>query len=64
MEEVIVDTHKLELEPDLEAGEYSVSVGVYYWMTGDRLPLYNSLGQPLLDGQITLPSPITLTRRS
>ena len=36
--------YELLLPADSEPGEYTVIVGVYYWETGERLPVWDELG--------------------
>jgi 4-amino-4-deoxy-L-arabinose transferase-like glycosyltransferase len=50
--EVIVDTHTIDLPPDLPAGEYRVRVGFYDEPTGERLPLADG------SDNLVLPSPV------
>jgi hypothetical protein len=35
--EIVVDTYGLELLPDVLQGSYTLEVGMYLWITGDRL---------------------------
>jgi len=37
--ETLRDRHTLSLSADLPAGAYRLQVGVYYWQTGERLPV-------------------------
>ena len=37
--------YELPLPADSEPGKYRVIVGVYYWETGERLPVWDELGQ-------------------
>jgi hypothetical protein len=34
---------EVQLSPDLPSGEYNLSVGVYHWETGERLPILDVL---------------------
>ncbi len=41
----VSDEYDLQLPADSKAGKYNVIVGVYYWETGERLPVWDELGQ-------------------
>jgi hypothetical protein len=51
--EIIADPHILPLGSDLSAGNYELSLGLYYWQTGERLPLFDGAGQRLPDDVFT-----------
>jgi 4-amino-4-deoxy-L-arabinose transferase-like glycosyltransferase len=59
-QELIVDRHGLSLAMDLNAGEYTLLVGMYWPATGERLPVQGAAGQPVGDsvplGVITVAS--------
>jgi len=48
-DEVIVDKYQVGLAPDAPAGLYRFEVGLYFWQTGERLPVFSREGQPLGD---------------
>jgi len=54
--EIIVDRYYVVLDPEAPPGEYALEVGMYDWMTLERLPVYDrsggSLGDPILLGPI------------
>lgn len=52
--DVVKDEYQLLLPPDSEPGQYVVITGVYYWETGERLPVWDADGQRLTDDTITL----------
>jgi hypothetical protein len=52
--EVIVDPVRLTVAADAAPGAYSLRVGLYDPTTGARVPLYDSVGQPLPDNQVIL----------
>ncbi|MFN2134599.1 MAG: ArnT family glycosyltransferase [Candidatus Promineifilaceae bacterium] len=54
--EIITDTHVLPLGTDLHEGNYALSLGLYYWQTGERLPLFDGSGQRLADDTLVLPA--------
>ena len=45
----VLDSHQLQLPPNLPAGPYQVHVGLYYWETLERLPLLDEKMQPVSD---------------
>jgi hypothetical protein len=51
---VIDDVHRVLLPPDLPPGEYRVALGMYYWPTGERLPVYGPDGDEVPDSRIIL----------
>ena len=51
---VVDDAHQLELPADLPPGEYRVALGMYYWPTGVRLPVYSPDGNSIPDARIIL----------
>lgn len=60
--EIIQDEHPLVVSGSLPEGVYVISVGMYDWLTGDRLPVVNAAGErlpndsiPLENDRITLP---------
>lgn len=56
--EVLRDPHTLTLKPDLPPGRYQISIGLYDWVTGERLPMFDSNGQRVPEDRIFLPTPI------
>ena len=52
--EVVRDEHQLVLPSDAEPGQYLVTTGVYYWKTGERLPVWDGSGRRLADDVIIL----------
>jgi hypothetical protein len=48
------DEYVLPLPTDSEHGQYTVTVGVYYWETGERLPAWDELGQRVYGDAIPL----------
>ena len=52
--EVARDEYQLILPPDVEPGQYVVATGVYYWETGERLPVWDGHGQRVTNDTITL----------
>jgi 4-amino-4-deoxy-L-arabinose transferase-like glycosyltransferase len=53
--EVIADTYRLGLAPDMLPGNYPVEIGMYLLATGVRLPILDAGGQPVPDDRILLP---------
>jgi hypothetical protein len=47
--EMLVDPHTLPLALDLPEGSYSLTVGLYDWQTGERMPVAMSEGERLGD---------------
>jgi hypothetical protein len=52
--EVIRDRHTLNLDYDLPAGIYTLSIGLYDYITGDRLPAVSPSGERLAEDRIML----------
>lgn len=46
--------HDLQLPPDTPPGEYTVKTGIYYWETGERLPVWDENQRRLTDDAIRL----------
>jgi hypothetical protein len=51
---VVDDPHVLALPPDLEPGIYRLAVGLYFWQTGERLPIEGPDGTEIPDGALFL----------
>lgn len=45
----VLDSHQLELPPDLSPGHYQVQVGLYHWENLERLPVLDRAMQPVSD---------------
>ena len=54
--ELVTEEYQLELPPDTPPGEYIVKAGVYYWETGERLPVWDENGRRVADDAILLGS--------
>jgi len=54
--EIIRERYVLELPPDAPVGEYVVKAGIYYWETGERLPLWDEHGLRATEDAIVLDS--------
>ena len=52
--EVLRDEFQLVIPPAAQPGEYVVTAGVYYWKTGERLPVSDAEGLRVSDDTITL----------
>jgi len=52
--QMLTDEYEVLLPSDAEPGEYTVKMGVYYWKTGERLPIRDGEGQRLADDSVTL----------
>ena len=52
--------YELPLPGDASPGEYDIYVGVYYWETGERLPVWDETGERVVDDTVLL-EPVTLT---
>lgn len=55
---VIEDSHLLALPQALEPGRYRVAVGLYDWVTGERLPIQRLDGEALPNGILLVEPPI------
>ena len=51
---VVDDPHSLALSPGLAAGTYRLAVGLYFWQTGERLPIARLDGTTVPDGMLFL----------
>jgi hypothetical protein len=58
--EHILDPHTLAVPADLPAGQYHLTVGLYYQPTGERLPVQLREGQPDTEGEFMLDTAITV----
>lgn len=52
--EVVSEEYQLALQGDAAPGQYVVTTGVYYWKTGERLPVWDVEGLRVSDDTITL----------
>ena len=52
--EMVTDEYELELAPDTPPGEYIVKTGIYYWQTGERLPVWDENGERVEDDAVLL----------
>ena len=60
--EVIRDEHILPLrDAHLPPGIYTLSIGMYHWTTGERLPLTDSNGRRLTDDRLIFADPIRMS---
>lgn len=44
--------YALQLPADAPAGEYPTTMGIYYWETGERLPVWDGEGHRLPDDAV------------
>jgi mannosyltransferase len=51
---VVKEEYALDLPAEMPPGEYEISTGVYYWETGERLPVWDEDGQRLKNDTIPL----------
>jgi len=58
--ETVKSEYELQLPADAPPGEYTLKMGIYYWETGERLPVWDGEGQRAPDDAVLLQS-ITLT---
>jgi mannosyltransferase len=52
--EIVMQRHELALPADTRPGEYTISVGLYCWQTGERLPVWDAQGERLHEDVIVL----------
>jgi hypothetical protein len=57
---LIEDPRFVPLPQDLPAGEYRIALGMYYWATGERLPVQTTEGQAVPDARIILDQTIAV----
>jgi len=62
--EVVDDDFELVLAADAPPGEYRLEVGMYNWMTGERLPVFDTAGQRVPNDRILLETVIEVTAQS
>ncbi|MFB0533942.1 MAG: DUF2079 domain-containing protein [Anaerolineae bacterium] len=43
--EIVIDKYEIEVDPTTVPGEYTLEVGMYEWISGERLPVLNADGQ-------------------
>jgi 4-amino-4-deoxy-L-arabinose transferase-like glycosyltransferase len=60
--ETVIDRHQIGLGADAPPGPYRLYVGVYYWGTGERLPLEERPSGRLPDDTLVLPVSISVER--
>ncbi len=58
--EMLVDRYSLPLPAAMQAGTYSIELGFYDGVTGERLPAFNRAGEPLPAARLLLPVPVVL----
>ncbi len=56
--QVVDDDYQLDVPPSTPPGTYTLVIGMYDHLTGDRLALRTPTGQPVADDQISLPQEI------
>jgi len=56
VEETVREDFELVLPPDTPPGEYVIKTGIYYWRTGERLPVRDEGGWTATEGSIVLES--------
>ncbi len=54
--EIVPDAHRIELPPDMPAGEYQIAVGWYDLESGDRLPTNGDVNGALTVGTVEVAS--------
>jgi len=52
--QTVLDEHEIALAPDAPPGEYPLSVGLYDWRTGERLPMFDENGQQLPENRLVI----------
>ena len=52
--QLVPGQYRLEVPPDAPQGEYSLFVGLYYWETGERLPVWDENGERVEDDAVLL----------
>jgi hypothetical protein len=58
--ELIDDVHIVPLSADLLPGEYAISLGMYDWGTGERLPAYTRQGEAIPEAAVVLQDKVTV----
>lgn len=51
---VEIDDHQIQLDGDIPDGQYRLLTGLYDLQSGERLPVYDEQGEPLVDWAIPL----------
>jgi len=57
--DVARETYELTLPPDSPPGDYVITAGIYYWESGERLPVWDEEGQRV-PGDVVLLQSVTL----
>jgi hypothetical protein len=57
---LVEDTHLVHLPPDMPAGEYQVTLGMYYAPTGERLPISRPQSDDIPEARIILEQRVTV----
>jgi len=58
--DMLGDRHQVLVPPDQPPGEYRLAVGVYYWQTMERLPVFDQDGTRLGDDCVLLAEPVVV----
>jgi len=58
--DIVRETYELTLPPDSPPGDYVLMAGIYYWASGERLPVWDEEGQGAPDDIVLLQS-VSLT---
>jgi len=58
--EVVDDDYAIPVPADAPSGEYRLEVGMYNWMTGERLAVFDADGQRITENRILLDPIITV----
>jgi hypothetical protein len=58
--ESIGDRRRLHLPSTTPPGGYQIALGIYYWPTAERLPVFGENLVAVADGRLTLPAIITV----
>jgi hypothetical protein len=58
--EVVDDEYLIAIAPDAPPGEYRLEVGMYNWITGERLTVFDASGQRITEDRVLLEPIITV----
>jgi hypothetical protein len=58
--QIIDDDFAIQIPESAPAGDYYLQVGMYDFQTGERLPLFSPMGEPIPDNLIRLQTPIRI----
>jgi hypothetical protein len=56
--QIVDDDYEIQIPEEAAPGAYRLQIGMYDWQTGERLGLFTPSGEPLVDNQVSLETPV------